>query len=564
MSKQSKKYIKPAIIFSILIIIFILSKSILIKYFENRGKDNLRDGEYQAAIANFTKVIKLTFNSNKAHKAFYDRGNAYFGLKNYSQATQDYSKAIQCYLALNLQSSSMQLAEYYNKRGLLYYMLNDYWRAIEDFSDVIKINPSFGQAYYNRSLAHFAFDMYPQACDDYFEALKWGLKFEDSYKEKLAVIIKKLGDEAFNRESYKDAAKYYNNLQKIDQNSMDYALKMRLHIAASLSSSSEIESSNEGTESLKTEIEPPKRKSCPIDNTWGITKEEAKKRIEGFKILNESDQQITFMAAVQELEGTELDCIHVFYFEDGKLVGKQTIRIGLEIDAEFQKNNNYPIELYERLKAYWIEKLGEPFLDEQLWSNEKYKKNEQQWYLALKNGHLSYETRWETEKSIILIALDFVDEMKRLTCQFNSYARSYYFKNFKKSVINNPEQSKKETRTTEKDLRSVARKEGEKSYQKIVNKNTKMRISAIRVINENQARNILQELNQKKYSFADAAGKYSNGPGNLNDGDLGYFAPGDMSKELDEVAIKLKVGEYSDVIKTRDGFWILMKTDEKH
>ena len=34
-------------------------------------------------------------------------------------------------------------------------------------------------------------------------------------------------------------------------------------------------------------------------------------------------------------------------------------------------------------------------------------------------------------------------------------------------------------------------------------------------------------------------------------------------KELDIVAVNLKVGEYSDIIETKDGYFILKKTDEK-
>ncbi len=89
----------------------------------------------------------------------------------------------------------------------------------------------------------------------------------------------------------------------------------------------------------------------------------------------------------------------------------------------------------------------------------------------------------------------------------------------------------------------------------------KMRISVIQVKTESAAREVLQRLNAGG-DFADLAFQYSIGPGKEEGGDMGYFAPGEMVAAVNTVAVSLKVGEYSDIIRTEDHYLILMKTDE--
>jgi tetratricopeptide (TPR) repeat protein len=89
----------------------------------------------------------------------------------------------------------------------------------------------------------------------------------------------------------------------------------------------------------------------------------------------------------------------------------------------------------------------------------------------------------------------------------------------------------------------------------------KMRISVILVKTKTEAQEFLQKLDAGA-DFAELAKRYSVGPGKDKKGDLGYFAPGDMMKELNDVAVELKVGEYSEIIETDMGYYIIMKTEE--
>lgn len=89
----------------------------------------------------------------------------------------------------------------------------------------------------------------------------------------------------------------------------------------------------------------------------------------------------------------------------------------------------------------------------------------------------------------------------------------------------------------------------------------KMRISVIIMETKPQAQAIVKVLNNGS-DFAKLAKLYSFGPGKEKGGDLGYIPPGYLIEELDMVALNLKIGEYSGVIETRAGYFILMKIDE--
>jgi parvulin-like peptidyl-prolyl isomerase len=61
--------------------------------------------------------------------------------------------------------------------------------------------------------------------------------------------------------------------------------------------------------------------------------------------------------------------------------------------------------------------------------------------------------------------------------------------------------------------------------------------------------------------FEDLVAEYSEGPKD-NGGDLGFFKKGEMDKALEAAVEKLKVGEISDWVEARNG-WYLLKLEEK-
>ncbi|MFZ5906427.1 MAG: peptidylprolyl isomerase [Nitrospirota bacterium] len=92
---------------------------------------------------------------------------------------------------------------------------------------------------------------------------------------------------------------------------------------------------------------------------------------------------------------------------------------------------------------------------------------------------------------------------------------------------------------------------------------SKMRASHILVKSEDEAKKILARI-KKGEDFAKIAEQISLDTGTAkNGGDLGYFSQGQMVPEFESAAIKLKVGEISEPVKTRFGYHIIKVTDKE-
>jgi len=75
-----------------------------------------------------------------------------------------------------------------------------------------------------------------------------------------------------------------------------------------------------------------------------------------------------------------------------------------------------------------------------------------------------------------------------------------------------------------------------------------------------------QEALQKARSgekFDELATKYSDGSTAKDGGELGFFPRGQMLKEIEDAAFKLRRGQVSDIIRTKFGF-VIIKVEEKH
>jgi TonB family protein len=75
----------------------------------------------------------------------------------------------------------------------------------------------------------------------------------------------------------------------------------------------------------------------------------------------------------------------------------------------------------------------------------------------------------------------------------------------------------------------------------------------------------VHEAIQRGTSFDELAKTYSQGPTAALGGDLGYFRHGKLAPSLEELVFGMKVGDVSDVIRTKQGFVVLKVTDRaKH
>ena len=66
---------------------------------------------------------------------------------------------------------------------------------------------------------------------------------------------------------------------------------------------------------------------------------------------------------------------------------------------------------------------------------------------------------------------------------------------------------------------------------------------------------------QKGANFEDLAKADSNGPTAANGGDLEYFKRGTLSKQLEDQVFALKSGQFTEPIRTNQG-WVILKVSE--
>lgn len=90
----------------------------------------------------------------------------------------------------------------------------------------------------------------------------------------------------------------------------------------------------------------------------------------------------------------------------------------------------------------------------------------------------------------------------------------------------------------------------------------KIKASHILVEKQSQILRVLDEL-QNGSDFKDLAKKYSICPSGKRGGDLGFFGRGQMVKEFENAAWNLKINEISNPVKTKFGYHIIKKTEEK-
>jgi Tfp pilus assembly protein PilF len=126
----------------------------------NRGRDYLHKGDYDRAIADFTRVIEI--DPRKAD-AYHYRGIAYDRKGDRDRAIADITKPIEI---------DPRNASAYNDRGILYHMKGEHDRAIADFTRVIEIDPRNAGAYNNRGRDYWHKGDYNRALADFDKAIE--------------------------------------------------------------------------------------------------------------------------------------------------------------------------------------------------------------------------------------------------------------------------------------------------------------------------------------------------------------------------------------------------------
>jgi lipoprotein NlpI len=92
-----------------------------------------------------------------------ERGNAYFGKRDWDHALADYTAAI---------ANDPRSAVLFHNRGEVWRMTNDYRRARQDFDSAIKLKPDYDSAYVRRGLVRVAERNYKDALPDFDKAVQ--------------------------------------------------------------------------------------------------------------------------------------------------------------------------------------------------------------------------------------------------------------------------------------------------------------------------------------------------------------------------------------------------------
>jgi tetratricopeptide (TPR) repeat protein len=137
--------------------------------YNNRGIALAKEGQYEAAIARFTRA----FQRNPAFaEAYYNRALVDLAIGQLGQAISDFSKAVEI---------KPGLIEGYAGRAPIYMAMSQYAQAISDFTKVIELDPDSTETYFRRSLACYAHGQYERAWQDVHKIQSLGLSVPSGF-----------------------------------------------------------------------------------------------------------------------------------------------------------------------------------------------------------------------------------------------------------------------------------------------------------------------------------------------------------------------------------------------
>ena len=122
--------------------------------YNHRGIALARQGEYAAALAEFSRAIRRdpTFAD-----ASYNRALVHIAIGNLGPAASDFG---------NVLTIRPEFVEVYLRRGRLYAAMNEHDKAIADFTRALDTDPRCAEALFGRSLAHYAKGNHEEARKD--------------------------------------------------------------------------------------------------------------------------------------------------------------------------------------------------------------------------------------------------------------------------------------------------------------------------------------------------------------------------------------------------------------
>jgi tetratricopeptide (TPR) repeat protein len=155
-------------------------------------------GRYQEALADNSRAIELQPNDPRA---WYNRGNRYWELRQPDQAIADYTRAIDL---------DPTLAQAWNNRGILHLDKGEAEKAVADLTRAVKLDATLVFAWHNRGTAHGKLGRLDLAIADYSQAVKVAPTFAPSWTER-GQVYETLGQ-------HDQAVADFNQVLKLDGN----------------------------------------------------------------------------------------------------------------------------------------------------------------------------------------------------------------------------------------------------------------------------------------------------------------------------------------------------------
>ena len=150
----------------------------LAEAYVNRGGTYNEIGEFDKAIEDLSKAIEL---NPKLAEAYGNRGNAYSSKEDFQNAIKDYNRTIEL---------KPNLAEAYANRGNVYSRKGDFQNAIEDYNRAIELKPNLAEAYHFRGNVYNDKGKFEKAIIDYNMATELNSNFADAYNNRGVVYIR--------------------------------------------------------------------------------------------------------------------------------------------------------------------------------------------------------------------------------------------------------------------------------------------------------------------------------------------------------------------------------------
>lgn len=148
--------------------------------YNDRGLARSQINDFQGAIADFTEAIK---HKPDYSLALYNRGVIRAETGDNAAAIEDYTQAIR----INGDWGSRSLATAYNNRGYAHYELGNHTAAVTDLSEAIKLDPEYAKAFFNRGLAYAELGNKSAAATDFLKSGELYAKEDEQSKAEAAL-----------------------------------------------------------------------------------------------------------------------------------------------------------------------------------------------------------------------------------------------------------------------------------------------------------------------------------------------------------------------------------------